>query len=166
MNSLQLRRCLRAISGTHDDELKHNNLNPNALRTQFYVNRHGYEKPVDAKHEAHAAVPQDHQLYLLFALGNVGCSCVCLLDDMSMECDHHEFLLVTKKQTQFQTAIVTGKNLNSRFYELSLDVEYSLSDLQPANFVDIANKYGFMIQTICDYFGYDNIIAWIRADVA
>ncbi len=175
-DSLKLRRHLRALSGLHDEQLKSNNLNPDALRKNFYkysVQCYDCLEPNHAAHSSLSKEMRDCQSYMIVDIHDFDEAHD--LDDTDDErFDEYDkwqangyridnYLFIGKRKNgEFFTCRIKEKNRIDCASSLLYFEDSDIVDEQKANFVDITAKYGLLIVDICEKWGYDTIVKWIK----
>jgi hypothetical protein len=66
------------------------------------------------------------------------------------------------KNRNFVSAFIQCKKLVHHFYNLNTDEDWNMINKEFSNFVSITQQNRSVIVDICEKFGYDVIVKWIR----
>lgn len=154
-DSLKIRKLLRAVSGLHDDELIKHNEDPIHLRNLFYsFFSQKYEMIKEPAIELKQQIKFEN--YLVF---NLCKSSRVYIDGWTDPEDTEEYLLIGEtKEGQFIAKKI--EFIMSGQYDIS--GRWSIFKEQKADFVHLTILYHQIIIEICEKWGYDRIVQWIR----
>ena len=161
LDSLTLRRYLRALSNQCDEDLKKNGLNPEELRRSFYVRHNQRYELVPENHCTQCAVHPECDKYIIVDIKDVD-------EEYDSDDDYREggeriekYLFIgEKKDGEFITCILEYRiPIHHHRFEIG---DWEIKDLRKADFISITASYGYLILDICDKWGFDSTIKWIK----
>lgn len=164
--SKRLRRHLGAVSYEHDKDLQQLGLNPEKMRSNFYefFTKKSVEISIPDELLNELSESKIPDGVIVFDVDAGGCethSC----GSCGLEWD--DYLLVWKDGDTFYTAYAEksssthmGMSLNDMFQEENHD--WNIKKIQKADFVEITLEHHLVIKNICETFGYDKVIQFMK----